>query len=54
MKRCPFCNSMNVSGRAKYDGYMEPYAYVECNSCGARGPEKANLMDAQKYWNMRR
>ena len=39
MKRCPFCHHPNATVQSDADGARPGrWEWVECNSCGARGP----------------
>lgn len=58
MKSCPFCNSANVM--ASHNKKATKY-YVECKSCGAKGPVskagencyQAGYAFARDEWNKR-
>lgn len=48
LARCPFCKSSYVkSADAGYNGL----GYVECQSCGACGPEVTDVKEAISKWN---
>lgn len=50
MRACPFCNS--GEGWVKETSYSEPIKYrVECNICGAIGPEAKTDEMAEKKWD---
>lgn len=46
---CPFCKNADVG--VVNDGVVDECYHVECNACGARGPEASSRTEAMKLWN---
>jgi Lar family restriction alleviation protein len=54
LKDCPFCGcTVNAYSDIRVDvgKNYEHQAYVECMSCGAKGPVCSSEEIAAKYWN---
>lgn len=52
LKRCPCCNSDDVSLLARF-GY-EIYKYVKCQNCGLKTKEYNTEEEAAESWNQRK
>jgi Lar family restriction alleviation protein len=53
ISECPFCGSdkltvQQTSTEDRGDGYV-----IDCNHCGASGPQKAGMANACLAWNAR-
>ena len=60
MVRCPFCGAERGPGGVEVTGTHPGTDWVECNACGAKGPDQKNYrrfkgaaMRAVKAWNTR-
>lgn len=49
LESCPFCRSESLFCDVDSEGW-----YLECNGCGARGPNAKSPKDAEAAWNRRR
>jgi len=54
-KPCPFCDSLDVETHdtGEENQWVKMMNFVECNNCGARGPEEKKLTVAIDRWNKR-
>ncbi|MDE9455029.1 Lar family restriction alleviation protein [Xenorhabdus bovienii] len=50
LQPCPFCNSEHTEMNAYSD---DTWFFVQCNDCGATGPDGHDHCSAIRAWNQR-